>query len=124
MGISDGNKALIGVPTINNAKSKVTCPLTSPWISIVAATNLAHTLRYCDTFNPTVRAKPHGAQALQLFRAIGDQNASDPSEASFVGLFASNPIAVMFDGKDRGKQATYFGRWSADGTRSGCGRLP
>jgi hypothetical protein len=124
LGTSDGDKALIGVPTINNAKSRVTCPLSSPTIIVVAATNLAHTLRYHDSLSPTVRAKPHGAQALQLHRVIDDENAYNPDDARYVGNFASNPICVQFDHRDRGKQATYFARWSGRRNEVGQWSLP
>jgi hypothetical protein len=110
--ISDGSKTAIGVPPPNTTREPIEPPSTSPILNVIAATPGAQTLRYSDSMTPDSRAKPPGATDLLLFLAVGDAIATDPSEATFIGKFTKNPIAVPFDAADNRKQATYFGRWS------------
>jgi hypothetical protein len=123
-GISNEDKVAIGVPTINNAKSPVECPQTAPALSIAAATPLGHTIGYRDSVNLTPRARPFGSTGLQLFMTVSDENASNPEEARFVGVFTSTPMVVTFDGADRGKQATYFARWCGRKNQVGNWSIP
>jgi hypothetical protein len=44
---------------------------------------------------------------------VGEEIATDPEQAKFIGKFTRNPIAVGFQAEDNGKQATYFGRWAS-----------
>ena len=57
------------------------------------------------------RAKPFGAIGLQLYMAIGDEAASNVEDAKFYRMFTTNPMAIFFESADRGKIATYWGRW-------------
>jgi hypothetical protein len=112
-GISDASKISIGVPPPNTSRSRRHVPLTSPWVSVMAATHGAHTLSFGDTITPG-RAMPFGAAYLQMFVAITEtgQRATQ-DDARFCGAFTRNPVVVRFNGKDRGKTATYFARWGS-----------
>jgi hypothetical protein len=123
-GISNADKVLIHVRPINNTRTERECPQTSPVLSVVAATPLAMTLHYRDSVNLDRRAKPANATMLQLFVTIADENAIDPREAKFAGNYTSNPMAVTFDGADRGKQATFFARWGGRRNQFGRWSLP
>ena len=101
------------VPPTNAAGDPIECPMSSPVVVPVAATNGAHTLGYTDSIDLTARAKPFGAIDLLLFRTIGTAAATDPEAAKFVGKFTRNPMAVTFESSDNGKIATYFARWSS-----------
>jgi len=111
-GISDQAKIDAGVRPVNPDRNPVPQPATSPLLDIIAATPGVHTVRYSDSMTPDSRAKPNGSSDLLLFVAVADSNQTDPANASFVGKFTKNPIAVTFDAADNGKQATYFARWS------------
>jgi hypothetical protein len=76
------------------------------------------TLAYYDTSTPTTKAKPAGAIGLELRRTIATNAGTDPEAASLVGIVTKSPTVVAHGSGDRGKLATFWGRWS---TRSGPG---
>jgi hypothetical protein len=110
-GIDDQAKIDAGIkPPVFGGEPRP-CPLTAPGLSIVAATNGAQTLQYNDPLDPTARRKPLGADGIVLFRAIATAAATDIEQATFYRKYTTSPMPVFFDGPDRGKIATYFGRW-------------
>jgi hypothetical protein len=112
-GISDASKLAIGVPPPNTARSRRDVPLSSPVVSVVAATQGAHTLAYKDTITPG-RAMPFGAVCLQVFRAISEDGpVRDPADARLCGCFTRSPAVVTFRAEDNRKTATYFARWAS-----------
>lgn len=123
-GISDADKIAVGVRPVNNSRSTVNVPGTSPLLNIIAATPSAQTLRYADSLTPDKAAKPFGATQIQIFVAIGTAPVADPSAAQFYGAFTKNPVAVAFDAADDGKMATYFGRWASRRGDTGPFSLP
>ena len=112
-GISDEAKQAIGVRPINNSRNPINVPASSPMLGVVGATPGSHTLRYADSTAPDRMAKPFGAAAIQIFRAIGTAPTTLESEAEFYGVFTKNPIGVAFPEGDDGKVATYFARWQS-----------
>lgn len=96
-GISNSAKIAIGVRPVNNSRSPINVPETSPLLNVLAATPGSQTLRYADTNTPNKAAKPFGAVQLQLFVAVGTAPAADPDSAEFYGAFTKNPIGVAFD---------------------------
>jgi hypothetical protein len=112
-GISDGDKIAIGVRPPNPTREPIPVPQSSPLLSIIAATQGGQTLRYSDQFTPDSAAKPFGAVSLQLFVAIGTAPTANEDEATFLGSFTKNPIAVPFAPDDDGKVATYFAKWQS-----------
>ena len=112
-GISDANKIAIGVRPVNNSRSPINVPDSSPLLNVIGATPGAQTVRYADTNSPDKAAKPFGAAQLQLFVAIGATAVADPDVAPFYGAFTKNPIGVGFSSADDGKMATYFARWAS-----------
>lgn len=111
-GISNPDKIAIGVRPVNPERNPIDCPTSSPMLNVVAATPGSHTLRYADSLTPDSPAKPFGASELQLFVAVGDEIVADPDEARFYGKFTKNPVSVIYDAGENGKQATYFARWA------------
>ena len=110
-GISDPDKIAIGVRPVNTSRDPINPPSSSPLLNIIGATPLSQTIRYADTTTPDSGAKPFGALQLQLFVAVGEEEADDPAAAQFYGAFTKNPIGVQFAAEEDGKVATYFGRW-------------
>ena len=125
-GITNENKLLIGVTPLSNAKTRRNCPQTSPAVAVVASTPAAHTVQFRDSTDLTRRGLPMGATMCQLFVEIGAENAGtfDETKARFVGNYTLNPMAVVFDDADRGKQATYFARWGGKRNEFGQWSLP
>jgi hypothetical protein len=112
-GISDAAKEAIGVRPVNNTRSPINVPSSSPLIGVIGATPGSHTLRYADSTAPDRMAKPFGAAAIQIFRAVGTEPTTLESAASFYGVFTKNPVGVAFGETDDGKVATYFARWQS-----------
>ena len=112
-GVTDADKIAIGVRPINNGRSPIACPQTSPIISVIAATPGTHVLRFRDSMTPDRSAKPFGATELQLFGTVGDAIATDPAEARFIGKFTRNPVSISYAAGENRKQATYFARWAS-----------
>lgn len=111
-GISDQSKIEAGVRPVNESRTPIFCPQTSPLVNVTAATPGSHTLRYADSFEPDKKAKPAGAVAIALYAYIGEGPTVNEDEAEFMGLYTKNPIVVAFQPDDDGKMATYFTRWS------------
>ncbi len=112
-GISDAAKIAAGVPPVNPNREPRPVPTTSPILNVIAATPGAHTLRFADSLDPNRKSKPFGAANLQLFVAVTDGPIASEAEASFLGAYTRNPIAVAFTAEDDGKLATYIGRWAS-----------
>jgi hypothetical protein len=112
-GIDAAAKIAAGIKPPSNTVEPVECPLSSPVVIPVAATNGAHTLGYKDSIDLTARSKPAGAVDLLLFRTISTAATTDPEAAKFIGKFTKNPMAITFESEDNGKIATYFARWSS-----------
>jgi hypothetical protein len=110
-GISNAAKLSLGLNLLRPARLAVPAPSTSPILSVIGATPGVHTIRFADEDTPNARAKPAGAIAMQLFRAVGERAASDPRQATYYASVTRQPFAVTFDHADNGKVATYFARW-------------
>lgn len=125
-GISNEAKVDIGVTPLSNTRTERNCPQTSPSITITASTPGAQTASFRDSTDLTRRALPMGATMCQLFVEVGTENGEtfDITKARFVGNYTTNPMAVVFDEADRGKQATYFARWGGRRNEFGQWSLP
>lgn len=125
-GISNENKLLIGVTPLSNSRTRRNCPSASPAVAIVASTPGAQTVQFRDSTDLNRRGLPLGATMCQLFVEIGDENAEvfDESKARFIGNYTLNPMPVIFDEAERGKQATYFARWGGRRNEFGQWSLP
>lgn len=115
-GVSDANKILIGVNLPNATRTPVPAPATAPALNLVSAIIDQHTLGYHDTTTPMSKAKPFGATGLQIYRTVAAAAAPTPVDAALYAVITKSPTNLATDSADRGKVATYFGRWV---TRSG-----
>jgi hypothetical protein len=125
-GVSNDDKLLIGVMPFNNTRTPRPCPATSPSVTIVAGTPLAMTAEFRNSVDMSARGLPGGATMCQLFVEVAEENAEtiDLTKARFVGNFTTNPMAVVFNAEDRGKQATLFARWGGKRNEFGNWSLP
>jgi hypothetical protein len=110
-GVTDSDKIALGVPPVNNERTPVPAPGTSPLLNVIGNTPGVQTVRFADSATPDSAAKPVGAAQLQLFVAVGDAPVSDPTAADFQGAHTRNAVYVNFDAAQDGKVATYFARW-------------
>jgi hypothetical protein len=119
-GVSNMDKADLGLTIPDLTPTPVPPPVTSPTLSLVSAISLQHQLNFRDSAFPLLKRKPVGSTSMQLWRAIGTVAATDPSQAGFYNSITKTPFVSQFDAGDRGKHCTYFARWA---TRSGAGGI-
>lgn len=111
-GVASADKVAIGVNPRNTPPSPVTAPTTSPFLTVVSAIQLTHTLRYRDELaSPTVKAKPYGVLQLQLFATASATPIVDPAALDFIGGFTKSPLLVEWQAGDANKVAYYAARW-------------
>ena len=111
MGISSEDKALLGVSQPNPARTSRNVPPTQPTLSIVGSLTGSQTLTFRAP-ETEGKAKPFGAQTVELRVAVAETTVADPDLAKPCGLFSRNPIGVAFDPGDNKKVATYWARWA------------
>jgi hypothetical protein len=112
IGITDGDKLLVGVRPINPDRENIDPPSTQPLLNILGNTPGIQTVVYADTTTPDSKAKAPGATSLQLFRGIGTEENLPVSQCQFYGAMTRNPIDVEFDEDDDGKISTFYARWA------------
>jgi hypothetical protein len=110
-GITQDQKADLGLTIRDTTKSPIPAPTTSPILTIVGATPGQLTVRYADQNTPSARKKPVGAIALQLFAATSATVISDPSTLPLKASVTRNPVGLDFVSGDAGKTAYIAGRW-------------
>jgi len=112
-GVLTANKVAIGVNPRTNTPSPIAVPATNPILSVVAATQLAHTLRSRDELSsPSVKAKPYGVMQLYLYGTASATSITNPETLAFIGGFTKSPTIVQWSGTDANKIAYYAGRWA------------
>lgn len=119
-GVSDMDKASIGVTVRKVVPTPIPPPTTTPALALVSAAPLNHTLSYKDTSTPTSKSKPFGAIGIQVFRAIGTVPAVDPAQATYYNQWTKSPNNSSFGSGDVGKVCTYFARWVTRGGPGGA----
>jgi len=70
------------------------------------------------------KAKPFGAQTVELRVAVTEDGTSDVNLARTYGLFSKNPIGVAFEHADNQKTATYWARWANVRGQAGPWSIP
>jgi hypothetical protein len=111
-GVSSSNKTALGINPRTNGPTPITAPTTNPNLTIQSASVLTHVLRYRDSAaSPTVKAKPAGAIALQLYAKASATPITDPAALDFRGPITKSPLQVAWDSGDAGKVGYYSARW-------------
>lgn len=111
-GVSPSNKTALGVSARTSVPTPIPAPTTSPAISITAALPQQHVLRYRDeTSSPSVKSKPYGAIACQIFALASGTNAPDLSSLMYKTQETKSPTLIEWQAGDVGKTAWYAGRW-------------
>lgn len=115
-GVTDIAKMNIGVGVRDRVPTPVSAPVTTPLLSIVAATPQQHEIRFADSLTPDKRSKPAGASLMLLFVSIGNVPPTVPELSPMRKVVTRQPYYQAFDLADVGKTAYYYGQWC---TRTG-----
>jgi hypothetical protein len=113
--VTDANKSSIGVTVPSLVPTPIPAPTVAPSVSLVAATILSMLLDY-KAVGSSGKSKPFGSVGVEIYRAVGLVAATDPTQATFVGIVNKSPFRQAFLAADQGKFCTYFARFV---TRSG-----
>lgn len=109
--VTDMQLASLGLNVDDPTPTPIPAPVTSPILTIIAATPLQHTLRFADQATPSLRAKPFGAKSIEVHVGTATAPIVNPLLCDFFGDFTKQPIAVNYDPADVGKSGTIFARW-------------
>lgn len=111
-GVSSSNKIALGLNPRTNPPTPVTAPTTFPVLSVQSAIPLAHILRFRDNLaSPSVKAKPAGVVALELYGGPSTTVVTNPAALPFLGIQTKSPFTINHDSADVGKTAYYAARW-------------
>jgi hypothetical protein len=116
-GVSSANKTAIGVNPRTSVPTPVTTPTTYPALTITQALPLQTVVAYRDQLaSPSVKSKPYGVTALQLFASASATPITDPTLLNFIGVNTKSPFAITWDSSKKGMQGYFAARWQ---TRKG-----
>lgn len=117
-GVSDADKAALGLTIPDPVPTPVPPPTTVPIITILGAGASGHTLVYHDELTPLTKAKPFGVIQMPLYRVIATtpQTDFDVANPRLVALVTKSPFLVEIPPGNSGKYATYWAQWT---TRTG-----
>lgn len=110
--VSDALKIGIGLHVHDTVPSPVPTPTTYPMLTLSGMGVGRQDLRAADQLTPAKRAKPTGAVGMLIFRHVGADPATDPSQCEFLAFASRTEFTAEFTSADNGKTATYFARWT------------
>ncbi len=115
--VTDPNKIAIGVTVRNTTPTPIPPPTTAPTLDLASAISGVQTLNFKEP-GAVGKSKPYGVIGVQLFASVGTVFATDPDQATYIGVVTKSPSVQTFAPADIGKKVTWFARWV---TRSGPG---
>jgi hypothetical protein len=116
-GVSSSDKIALGLNPRTSTPSPVTAPASNPVLTVQSASNLSVVLRYRDSAaSVSVKAKPYGAIACEVFAKASATPITDPTALPWVQTATKSPFVVALDPADIGKQLYVAARWK---TRKG-----
>lgn len=140
LGISDGDKIGIGVRPRNISHRKRICPTTSPLLDYIGSLPGMDQLVSHDSNTPTSKAKPYGAERLELWVAYMLPGEPTPKreDARPIGTFKRSKMLVKQDPQRDVRQGAsgpapgiggtgmpiYWARWLGHDGQTGPWSLP
>lgn len=116
-GVSASNKTAIGVNPRTSVPTPITAPTTAPTLTAQSTSTAGTIIRYRDsTASPSVKAKPYGVIAIELYASTSVTPITDPTQLTFIGLFTKSPLTLSLGSGAAGKTAYIAARWA---TRTG-----
>ena len=98
-GVTSANKTAVGVNPRTSVPTPITAPTTNPVLTVQSASTAGIILRYRDSVaSPSVKSKPFGVTAVQVF-AIGSATAiTDPTLLPYVLNATKSPLTLSLPG--------------------------
>lgn len=111
-GVTSDDKIALGLNPRTTPPTPITEPTTNPVLTIQNAPPLAVILRYRDSVaSVSVKSKPYGVTAVQVFATVSATPISDPEALAFQLQATKSPLQLMFGSGDVGKQAYIAARY-------------
>tara|TARA_R110002153_G_scaffold59699_2_gene162720 strand:- start:820 stop:1512 length:693 start_codon:yes stop_codon:yes gene_type:complete len=109
--VTDQQRSDYGLTIRKTIPTPIPAPTSFPQLTLRKATPLQHTMGYTDSDLGTGKAKPFGVVGVQIYRAVGTVEATDPGQAFYNETVTKAPFTSNFGGDDVGKVCTYFARY-------------
>lgn len=111
-GVSSGNKIAVGVNPRTSTPSPITPPTSNPILLVQSGSNLSIILRYRDSAaSPSVKAKPYGVKACQIFGLASPTVITDPTTLHLLSSSTKSPALLTFPSGVAGMQMYFAARW-------------
>jgi len=112
-GVSSGDKIALGLNPRTSTPAKITPPASNPVLSVQSAAALSMIVRYRDSAaSPSVKSKPYGVIACQIFGKTSATPITDPTGLPLLAAATKSPLVLTFDPADGGKQLYLAARWA------------
>lgn len=113
-GVTSANKTAIGVNPRTSTPTPITTPTTTPVLTAQSTSTAGTIIRYRDaTASPSVKAKPYGVIAMQLFGKVSVTPITDPSQLIYLGQITKSPVQIPIGpiSTTAANVAYFAGRW-------------
>lgn len=110
-GVDDADKVDLGLTIAKTIPTPIPAPVTVPIIGLVSTANGVVTVSMRDSGTPTIRAKPFGAIAAEVYVAYSPTVPAGPLLANFFGRATKTPTQFSFGAGDANKLAWMWMRW-------------
>ena len=109
-GISNEQRADLGLTVIDSVKTPVGAPQTRPVAEVDTSQPLRHLITFFDNESES-RGKPAGVRGAQVWVKIGGEPTMNESEYKYLATDTASPYLAVHKSEDVGKQAHYLLRW-------------
>jgi hypothetical protein len=111
-GVTADNKIAVGVNPRTSVPTPVTTPTTYPLLTVATALALQHIIRYRDQLaSPSVKSKPYGVLAVQLFGNASATAITDPTTLMYLQSVPKSPFLQAWPSGTAGQKAYYSARY-------------
>lgn len=111
-GVSASAKTAVGVNPRTSTPTPITAPTTAPVLTAQSTSTAGTIIRYRDaTASPSVKAKPYGVIAIQLWGKASATPITDPTQLDFLGPATKSPIQLALGSSAAGMIGYFAGRW-------------
>jgi hypothetical protein len=111
-GVSSANKIALGINPRTAVPTPVTAPTTTPVLTAQSTSTAGTIIRYRDaTASPSVKSKPAGVTAIEMYGLASTTAVTDPTTLLFLGVQTKSPYTQAMGSGAAGKTVYFSARW-------------
>lgn len=111
-GVSSANKIALGLNPRTSVPTPISTPTTNPVLTAISTSTGGTILRYRDSVaSPSVKSKPYGVIAVQLFAAPSATAITDPTALIYQGNQTKSPLTLAMGSGNAGKTVYFAARY-------------